>query len=98
MALLGTVLSCALLNNNKIFRNCSALKDKNMAVTCFCFSDQPISIHYWVYIFHFVLPEPYFYVLHSEEWQMKKLPEVCYEMFAFLKAIIKFSTTKKLFR
>ena len=45
--------------------------------------------------FHRVLSDPYSDVLCSEECQTKKLL-VCYKMFAFLKAIFKFCTAKRL--
>ena len=47
-------------------------------------------------ISHRVLLDPDSDVLSSEECQTKKLL-VCYRMFAFFKAIIKFCTAKKLF-
>ena len=52
-----------------------------MPVICLRFSDWPISIHKWVYIFHRVFP-PYSDVLYSEECQTKKVSVVCCEMFA----------------
>ena len=64
-----------------------------MPVTCLHFSDWPISIHNWVYIFHRVLSDPDSDVLCSEECQAKKLL-VCCKMFAFFKAIFKFCTAK----
>ena len=63
-------------------------------VLCLRFSDWPISIHNWVYIFHRVLSNPDSDVLCSEEYQTKKL-FVCCKMFAFFKAIFKFCTAKK---
>ena len=64
-------------------------------VLCLRFSDWPISIHNWVYIFHHVFSDPYSDVLCSEECQTKKLL-VCCTMFAFFKAIFKFCTAKRL--
>ena len=49
-----------------------------MPVTCLHFSDWPISIHNWVYIFHRVLSDPDSDVLCSEECQAKKLL-VCFK-------------------
>ena len=54
---------------------------------CLRFSDWPISIHNWVYIFHRVLSDPYPGVLFSEECQTKKLL-VCCKMFAFSKPFL----------
>ena len=42
-------------------------------VMCLRFSDWPISIQNWVYIFHRVLSNPYSDVLCSEECQAQKL-------------------------
>ena len=58
-----------------------------MPVLCLRFSDWPISIHNWVYIFHRVLSDPYFDVLYSEECQTKKLSVTFFEIFASLKQI-----------
>ena len=59
------------------------------------FSNWPISIHNWVYIFHRVLSDPFSDVLCSEECQTKKLL-VCCKMFAFFKAILLNNETWKL--
>ena len=64
---------------------------------CSRFSYWPISIHNRSYIFHLAFSEPYSGVLHSEKFETKKLSG-CYKMFAFLKAIFKFCTTKRLFK
>ena len=53
---------------------------------CLRFSDWPISIHNWVYIFPSCFFGTYSDVLCSEECQTKKLL-VCCKMFAFFKAI-----------
>ena len=68
-----------------------------LPVRCLRFSNWPISIHNWKYIFHRVLSDPYSDVLCSEECQTKKLLAVCCKMFAFLNGIFKFCTVKKLF-
>ena len=65
-------------------------------VLCLRFSDWPISIHNWVYIFPSCFFGTYSDVLCSEECQTKKLLVNC-KMFAFFKAIFKFCTAKKLF-
>ena len=57
------------------------------------FSDWPISIDNWVYIFHRVLSDPYSDVLWSEEGRTNRLL-VCCKMFAFFKAIFKLCTAK----
>ena len=49
-------------------------------VLCLHFSEWPISIHNWVYIFHSVLSDPDIDILCSEECQMKKLL-VCFSCF-----------------
>ena len=60
------------------------------------FSDWPISIHNWVYIFPSCFFGTYSDVLCSEECQTKKLL-VCCKMFAFFKAIFKFCTANKFY-
>ena len=62
---------------------------------CLRFSDWPISIHNWVYIFPSCFFGTYSDVLCSEECQTKRLL-VCCKMFAFFKAIFKFSFYMKI--
>ena len=54
-----------------------------MSVIFLRFSDRPILIQNWVYIFHCVRSDPYPDVLYSEEYQTKMLQVVCCEKFGF---------------